>query len=92
MSSDSNKVNGDDIKLALDMFEGAFNNEYDIGILVSGDGDFLPLIRKIHKYHKKVELWYFDKRTSNKLIKASDSRKIITKPQIRKYFSKLKKI
>ena len=92
MNSGSNKVKGDDIMLALDMFEGAINNEYDVGILVSGDGDFLPLIRKIHKYHKKVELWYFDARTSKKLISACDVDKIITKSQVRKYYMKSKKL
>ena len=73
------------------MFEGAIKNEFDIGVLVSGDGDFEPLIRKVHKYHKKVELWYFKKRTSHKLIKASDSKKIITKSQIRKFYLNFEK-
>ncbi len=90
MSTVSNKIKGDDLKLALDMFEGAITNEYDTGILVSGDGDFLPLIKKIHKYHKKVELWYFDSRTSKKLIAACDTKKLIIKSQIRKYYKKSK--
>lgn len=84
IGSHSKKIKGDDIKLALDMFEDAFKNNFDIGVLVSGDGDFEPLIRKVQKYHKKVEIWYFKERTSRKLMMASDSNKIITRPQIRK--------
>lgn len=91
INSGSNKIKGDDIKLALDMFEDAFKKNFDIGVLVSGDGDFEPLIRKVHKYHKKVELWYFEGRTSRKLMMASDSKEIITRSQIRKFYSKFKK-
>lgn len=86
ISSESNKIKGDDIKLALDMFEDAFINNYDVAVLVSGDGDFEPLIRKVHKYNKKVELWYFEGRTSRKLNMASDSKKVITRTQIRKCY------
>ena len=91
VNSESNKIKGDDIRLALDMFEDAFKKNFDIAVLVSGDGDFEPLIRKVHKSNKKVELWYFEKRTSFKLMLASDSKKVITRTQIRKCYLKFKK-
>ncbi|MDI6721843.1 MAG: NYN domain-containing protein [Candidatus Aenigmarchaeota archaeon] len=52
-------VKGDDIHLATDMLSFAYENVYDTAILVSGDGDFVPAIKKIQKMGKKVENAYF---------------------------------
>jgi len=52
-------VKGDDIHLATDMLSFAYENTYDTAILVSGDGDFTPAIKKIRKLGKKVENAYF---------------------------------
>ena len=48
-----------DVKLATDMISSAYENLYDICVLVSGDGDFKPAIEKIISLKKKVELWSF---------------------------------
>jgi len=49
-------VKGDDVNLAVDMITNAVDDNYDTAILVSGDGDFLPLVRVIKdKFGKKVE-------------------------------------
>jgi len=52
-------VKGDDINLATDMLSFAYENVYDTAILVSGDGDFVPVIKKVQKLGKKVENAYF---------------------------------
>ncbi len=52
-------VKGDDIYLATDMLSFAYENVYDTAILVSGDGDFVPVIKKVQKLGKKVENAYF---------------------------------
>ena len=52
-------VKGDDIYLATDMLSFAYENVYDIAILVSGDGDFVPVIKKVQKLGKNVENAYF---------------------------------
>jgi uncharacterized LabA/DUF88 family protein len=52
-------VKGDDIYLATDMVSFAYENTYDTAILVSGDGDFVPSIRRVQKLGKKVENAYF---------------------------------
>ena len=52
-------VKGDDIHLATDMLSFAYENVYDTAILVSGDGDFVPVIKKVQKLGKKVENAYF---------------------------------
>lgn len=52
-------VKGDDIYLATDMLSFAYENVYDTAVLVSGDGDFVPLIKKVQKLGKNVENAYF---------------------------------
>lgn len=52
-------VKGDDIHIATDMLSMAYENMYDTAILVSGDGDFAPLIKKVRKLGKNVENAYF---------------------------------
>lgn len=58
-------VKGDDIYLATDMVSFAYENKYDTAILVSGDGDFVPAIKKAQKLGKKVENAYFSANRSN---------------------------
>jgi len=66
-------VKGDDICLATDMISLAYENVYDITILVSGDGDFVPAIKKIQKLGKKVENIYFKISRSSFLKNVCDS-------------------
>ncbi|MHA1728352.1 MAG: NYN domain-containing protein [Promethearchaeota archaeon] len=90
-SPESNKIKGDDIHLAVDMLDDAVRNQYNVGILISGDGDFVPLVKKIHSWHKKVELWFFDEQTSYLLKKTCDETKRISRTLVRKcYRPKLK--
>tara|TARA_Y100000310_G_C20694101_1_gene824239 strand:+ start:3891 stop:4439 length:549 start_codon:yes stop_codon:yes gene_type:complete len=48
-------VKEDDITLAVDMVKLAFKNKYDTAILVSSDGDFVPAIKTVKEFGKKVE-------------------------------------
>jgi uncharacterized LabA/DUF88 family protein len=48
-----------DIKIAIDIISLAYENAYDTAVLVSGDGDFLPVVKKIKEMDKKVEVWAF---------------------------------
>lgn len=63
------KVKGDDIHLAVDMVSMAYENRYDTAILVSGDGDFVPAIKKVQKLGKHVENAYFSVSRANVLKK-----------------------
>lgn len=52
-------VKGDDIHLGVDMVSLAYEDQYDTAILVSGDGDFAPAVKKVQKLGKTVENAYF---------------------------------
>ena len=41
------------------MLTNAYENAYDVAILLSGDADFIPAIKKIGGLHKKIDLWCF---------------------------------
>ncbi len=66
-------VKGDDIHLATDMISFAYENTYDTVILVSGDGDFVPAIKKVQKLGKKVENAHFSVSRSDFLRKVCNS-------------------
>jgi uncharacterized LabA/DUF88 family protein len=52
-------VKGDDVYLGIDMVSLAYEDGYDTAILVSGDGDFVPAVKRIQKLGKKAENAYF---------------------------------
>lgn len=51
-----------DVNIATDMLMMAINNEYDTAILVSGDADFVPVVKAIKglKKGKKVQVAAFE--------------------------------
>jgi len=48
-----------DIKIVNDIISLTYKNLYDTAVLVSGDGDFVPLVRKLKELDKNVEVWAF---------------------------------
>ena len=44
-----------DIKIAIDIISLAYENVYDTAVLVSGDGDFVPVVKKVKELDKNVE-------------------------------------
>ena len=66
-------VKGDDVYLAVDLVSGAYENLYDIGIIVSGDEDFVPAIKKAQKLGKKIINAYFKSSSSASLKKTCDN-------------------
>jgi len=79
-------IKGDDINLALDMLNDAWKNKYDKVILISGDGDFAPLLKYVKNKNKKAEIISFDKLTSRNLINESDKFSFINKKTANKFF------
>lgn len=62
-----------DVELALDMHHRALNDQYDTAILVSGDGDFIDVVKRLKGLGKRVEVVSFRARTNKELIKVADA-------------------
>jgi len=56
-----------DIKIAIDIISFIFENTYDTAVLISGDGDFVPVVKKIKELDKNVEVWVFRYSLANAL-------------------------
>jgi uncharacterized LabA/DUF88 family protein len=71
---------GVDIRLAVDLVTLAVRDYYDVGILISGDGDFIEAVKFVKEHtHRRIEnafiMWHgWDK----KLREAADVRVILT--------------
>lgn len=55
---------GVDVKMAVDIVSGAFENKYDVAVVVSSDTDLLPAIKHVIAMGKKVEYVGFSARPS----------------------------
>jgi len=62
-------IKGDDIHLAVDMILDAVKDKYNKVVLISGDGDFSPLVRAVKTLKKEIEIYAFKEICSNDLIK-----------------------
>ncbi len=51
---------GIDVALAVDALQTGLDGKIDIAVLVSGDGDFFPLVRVLNKQGIRVVAAYFD--------------------------------
>jgi len=56
-----------DIKIAIDIISLAYEDAYDTAVLVSGDGDFVPIVKKVKDLGKNVEVWAFRYSLANSL-------------------------
>ncbi len=81
-------IKGDDINLALDMLRDACKDKYDKAILISGDGDFVPLVNYVRKENKAVEVYAFRELTSVALINESDRYFWIDKKIVNRFFNR----
>ena len=57
-----------DIKMAIDIISLAYENAFDTAVLLSGDGDFIPVVNKLKEMNKPVELWGFKYSLSHALM------------------------
>lgn len=63
---------GVDIQIAVDMLKLAYNDAYDVAVLVSGDGDFADVVKVIQDQGKQVENTTFSSLASQRLSQQSD--------------------
>ncbi len=53
------KAKGVDIMLTKDVLSHAFMDNYDIAVLVAGDGDYVPLVNEVKRLGKQVCVAFF---------------------------------
>jgi uncharacterized LabA/DUF88 family protein len=68
----SRGAKGVDISLATDMLSNAYRNNFEVAILASGDGDFLPVVEEVQRLGKALYLLSVGDKVSPGLILASD--------------------
>jgi uncharacterized LabA/DUF88 family protein len=66
-------IKGDDIHLVSDLVGNAYEDLYDTVILVSGDEDFVPAIKRVQGLGKKIKNVYFSSSSSITLRKVCNS-------------------
>ncbi len=65
-------IKGDDAKLIHDFIVGAYENLYDIALIVSGDEDFEPMIKTAQGKGKKIGNVFFKSSSSSLLRNSCD--------------------
>ena len=76
---------GIDVMLATDLLYFAWNNSYDVAVLVSGDSDFGYALQAVKNMGKHVEVAYFENVVSKDLLDIADNRHLLD----RNFFSGL---
>ena len=61
-----------DITLTTEMLMHAHNGNFDIAVLVTGDGDFVPLVEAVVNMGKRVVLWALESGLSKRLERSVD--------------------
>lgn len=79
-------IKEDDIHMAVDMVDGSADNIFDVAVLVSGDGDFVPAVRSVKRRNKKVENIYFKGSSSRSLKNHCDKSLELTKEILNDFF------
>ena len=81
----SSKMRGDvavekgvDVMLATDLLRAAWDDLYDVAILVSGDGDFSYAVQAVKDMGKHVEVAAFQANLSLELAQVVDDRELFT--------------
>ncbi len=76
---------GIDIMLATDLLYFAWNDFYDVAVLVSGDADFAYALQAVKNMGKHAEVAYFENSISKDLLNVADNRHLLN----RSFFSGL---
>ena len=79
MSQGVSVEKGIDVMLATDLLYFAWNNFYDVAVLVSGDSDFAYALQAVKNMGKHVEVAYFESGVSRDLLNVADDRHVLSR-------------
>ena len=79
-------IKEDDINMAVDMVDGSADDSFDIAVLVSGDGDFVPAVLSVQRRNKQVYNVYFKGSSSRSLKNHCDKSLALTKEILDNFF------
>ena len=68
---------GVDTLIAIDMISKAYENHFDVGVLLSGDDDLLDVVNIVKNTGKRVFGAFYEKTISQELRNSFDKRKIL---------------
>ena len=69
---------GVDVMVATDLLKLAWDDLYDVAVLVSGDGDFAYAVQAVKNLGKHVEVAAFPANLSAELANVADDRQLFT--------------
>lgn len=78
------KQKGVDILMAVDMLTKAYENHYEIAVLVAGDGDFVDLVEAVKDAGKRVFGAYIKDHVDSRLLDCLDNYIIISDESLEK--------
>lgn len=70
---------GVDVMLATDLLRYAWDDLYDVAIIVSGDADFAYALQAVKNRGKHIEVAYFETNISRDLLEVADDRHLLQK-------------
>ncbi len=70
---------GIDVMIATDLLYFAWNDFYDVAVLVSGDGDFAYVLQAVKNMGKHAEVAYFEGGVSKDLLDICDNRHLLNR-------------
>ncbi|MDP2693201.1 MAG: NYN domain-containing protein [bacterium] len=76
---------GVDVKLAVDLVVGAFDDLYDDAIIISSDTDLIPAIKKVKHLKKKVEYIGFSHKPSLGIQKNVSRSRLLTLEELKNF-------
>jgi len=76
---------GVDVRIAVDMVVGAYEDTFDTVILISSDTDLIPAIESVIKLKKKVEYIGLSYRPSFGLIQKVSETRLLTKKDLENF-------
>ena len=79
---------GVDMKIGIDMAQGAARGLFDTAVLVSGDADLAEAVRATKDTGRHVEVASFAGHFADELAQAADVSRLLTAPDLRRFIAR----